>query len=172
MRKIIYIVVSLLLLSCLVYAAITYDGLWFLGFNLERPVFQGEKGLKIRKLVCKQIDRAYLAKNIMKAEKVPDSFIPPGMPGYFKQPEMFQYRSSTENIGITLNLLHTDGVKTERIVKKIKKDLEQIGINLVAIPVNYSEPGLFEDNLKVGNYDLFLLGYKADSGSTEELLTI
>jgi len=171
MLKSFAIFLSLILLFSLAQATVTYDGLWFLGFNLASQHFQGAAGLELRQKICRQVDRGLLAKKIMGAENVPDSFIPLGMPGYSPQQDFFQYvPQQSKAQAITLNLLHTDGVKTEKIVRELRQELAGIGIALISWPVNYSEPDRFEESLRTGGYDLFLMGYKAEEGSTKEML--
>lgn len=181
MRKSLVLILLLFTFVFPLNSAGNYDGLWFLGYNQKSQAFSSQNGLKLREAINLAIDRDHLCTKIMQAPYLPDSFIPLGMLGYEKQEMFYEYSpekarmiiKNNENLKKirVLRLLYTDGVKTEKVAKKIQDDLAQIGIDLVLDPVNYSKARLFEEKLKAGNYDLFLLGYKTKTGATQEFLT-
>ncbi|MFC1517111.1 ABC transporter substrate-binding protein [Candidatus Margulisiibacteriota bacterium] len=178
-RKIVVIFLCLLLINS-VLAAGNYDGLWFLGFNLKSSSFKGPQGLILRRAINEAIDRKYLGQKIMGASFIPDSFIPLGMDGYVARENFYEYDPEQakalikENEGLSkikvLKLLHTDGVKTERVAKKIRSELSNLGIDLVLMPVNYADADSFEKELKAKDYDIFLMGFKTKEGQTKELV--
>jgi ABC-type oligopeptide transport system substrate-binding subunit len=59
-----------------------YDGVWFLGFNLNSPLFSDENAKPVRQAVAMAIDRDKIAKKIVGDDVVPVGIIPPGMEGY------------------------------------------------------------------------------------------
>lgn len=159
-------------------SAKTYDGIWFLGFNLKKQVFQD---LKVRQAVAHCINKKYISNVIMSEEAIPDSIIPPTMPGY--DPELSPYKQNIAfakllmrraKVGMDdprikkLSLLHTDGIKTIEIVNKIKKDLKKIGMEVILVQVSYLDQDKWVQELKSGKHDLFVMGYKA---GIEQLFT-
>lgn len=154
-----------------------YDGLWFLGFNVQKPPFDS---LKVRQAVAHCLDRQYIAK-VAGDEKIPASFIPPGLEGYNSDLKPFGHnikfaktllrRSGylTSDPALkSLNLLHTDGLKTIEIAKKIQQDLRQLGMNIKLVPLSYWDEEKWDRELRSGEYQLFLMGYKAE---VEKLFT-
>lgn len=152
--------------------AIEYDGIWFLGFNVQKPPFDN---LYVRQAVTQTIDKQYLAANIISVESVPTSFIPPGMAGY--DPSLYPY---LQNIAAAkslmkktfyknnpaalkkLTLLHTDGVKTIAIARQIRDDLKQLGMRIDLVQVSYRDEERWNRELNSRKHQLFLMGYKAD----------
>lgn len=148
-----------------------YDGIWFLGFNLNKTPFDN---LKVRQAVAHALDKEFIAKQIVGEEIVPTSFIPPGMEGYadfkpyklnikyaktlMKRAKYFPNDPRLKKI----TLLHTDGVKTIEIAKKIKDDLKQIGISVESFQVSYRDEEKWNRELAFKNHHLFLMGYKSE----------
>jgi ABC-type transport system substrate-binding protein len=62
-----------------------------------------------------------------------------------------------------LSLLHTDGVKTIEIAKRIKKELKNIGMDINLAQVSYKEHDIWVNSLASGKFDFYLMGYKADT---------
>ncbi len=150
-------------------SSVSYDGVWALGFNLKRRSMRGEEGLALRRAICAAIDRKAIAMDIMGSARVPDSIIPPGMTGYL--PGLITPDASERSVtGARLVLLCTDGDKTLEAVAVMVQDCRAIGVELALVTLNYAEQLSFEESLKVGSYDLFLVGYKTQDGSTAELL--
>jgi peptide/nickel transport system substrate-binding protein len=152
-----------------------YDGIWFLGFNLEKPPFDN---LKVRQAVAHCLDKDYISVNIMEEESAPVSIVPPGMDGY--DPALKPYKKNVKFAKTllkrakyspadprlkNLRLLHTDGVKTIEIAKKVQQDLKQIGIKLNLVQVSYRDEEKWDRELRSGQNQLFLMGYKAESRS-------
>jgi len=141
-----------------------YDGLFFMGFNLHKDVFNDKN---VRYAVNYAIDRKYIANDIMSEEVVPNGIIPPGMEGYSPTLEGFSFdpkkakKLLKKPLGIELALLHTDGLKTVQIAEKIKSDLAAVGIKVKTKMVDYSDQDKWEAELKSGRHHLFLMGYKA-----------
>jgi len=162
------IAVSLLLIATVSFAQVKeYDGIWFLGFNLQKPPFDN---LKVRQAVAHGLNQDFIA-----------SIIPPGMPGNDPNLRPYKYNlkfaktllkrakyqlSDPRLKGLTL--LHTDGVKTIEIAKKIQKDLKQIGMQINLIQIGYRDQEKWNSELASKKHHLFLMGYKAES---EQLFT-
>jgi ABC-type transport system substrate-binding protein len=148
-----------------------YDGIWFLGFNLKSPVF---KNLELRQAADAVIDKEFINKKIVSGEVTPASFIPLGMLGYDPdlqtEPHDLKYAKLllkkagfplTDKRLKTLALLHTDGLITVEIAKKVQSDLRQLGIKLNLVQVSYQDEEKWVNELLSGKHDLFLMGYKA-----------
>ena len=154
-----------------------YDGIWFLGFNLQKPPFDD---LKVRQAVAHCMDKNYLAIDIME-ETVPASIVPPGMPGFVPELKPYKrnvdfaktlikrakYRPNDQRLK-KLTLLHTDGVKTVAIAKKIQEDLRQIGMEIERVQINFRDEEKWGRALSSRKHHLFLMGYKAE---IEQLFT-
>lgn len=168
-----------------VASATEYDGIWFLGFNVQKPPFDE---LKMRQAVAHGLDRNYIVSEIISEEIVPASFIPPGLPGYDASLLPLKYNTGYARLLMKrakylpndprlgkLSLLHTDGVKTIEIAKKIQRDLKELGFKISLVEVSYRDAKKWEAELKSGRHQLFLLGQKpnieqlfSDSGSAEK----
>ena len=156
--------------SSIAYAK-AYDGIWFLGFNFKHELF---KDVRVRQAIAHTINRKFIATRIMSEEVIPISIIPPGMLGY--EPDLKPYKNNPKFAKLLmkragypikdkrlkkLTLLHTDGLKTIAIVKRIKKDLEKIGMKIKLVQVSYTEHDKWVKELKSGKHDFFVMGYKA-----------
>jgi ABC-type transport system substrate-binding protein len=152
----------MLLLSGSSAFATGYDGVWFLGFNLHKDVFNN---INVRKAIGRAIDRKYIATQIMSGEVVPNGFIPKGMAGYSAKIHDQEYNPEKAKPYLkdvfTLTLLHTDGVKTIKIAKLIKKNLAAVGVNVNLKQVAYQDQTRWEKELQSGKDHLFLMGYKS-----------
>ena len=150
-----------------------YDGLWFLGFNMHKDIFGNDSGLSVRKAFNLAIDRAWIAKNIVHDDVVPNGPTPPGMLGYDADLKDYPYDLSKAKALMasagyptsdkrlkTLMLLHTDGEKTVEIAKWIKRYLINLGVDLKLVQVKYSDYDAWEKELSSGKYHMFLMGYK------------
>jgi len=135
-------VVSFLLIVSAFAEAKDYDGLFFLGFNLHKDVFNDKN---VRYAINYAIDRKYTAKDIVSEEVVPTGVIPPGMSGFDPTFEGFSYdprkakKLLKKPLNISLVLLHTDGIKTVKVAEKIVKDLAAVGIKVKPRQVDYSD---------------------------------
>jgi ABC-type transport system substrate-binding protein len=151
-----------------------YDGVWFLGFNLHMRLFGDENGKLVRQAVATAIDREKIAGKMIGDDTVPVGVIPPGMEGYDSSlvPYPHDYSLAKKlmiKAGHPLNdthlkhisLLMTDGEKTKMIVDEIKMDLINIGFDITTKTVKYSNTKEWERELMSGNYDMFVMGYKA-----------
>lgn len=166
------IVASLILLALISGAQATeYDGIWFLGFNLQAPPFSD---IKAREAVAHCLDLPAVSLGIMSAEAVPAGFIPPGLPGY--DPQIAPYKNNIDYARLLmkrakyrpndkrlqrLSLLHTDGVKTIEIARRIRDDLKALGMKVELTEVKYSDGARWEKELRSGRHQLFLMGYKS-----------
>lgn len=172
------LIVTLLIVNCPRAEAKEYDGIWFMSMNLKHEVF---KDLKVRQAVNSSIDKEVIVTEIISEETVPISFIPPGMLGYDPDlgPTFYDVKYAKllmKKAGYpmadkrlkNLTLLHTDGIKTVAIAKKIQDDLRNIGMKVKLIGVSYRDEEKWVDELVSGKHDLFLMGYKAD---IEQLFT-
>jgi len=155
-----------------------YDGIWFMGMNLKSTVL---KDLKVREAVNLAIDKEYIVKKIVSEEVVPVGFVPFGMIGYdpdlpFKFQDIKAAKELMKNAGYSmadprikdLSLLHTDGLLTIEIAKKIQSDLRNIGMKVNLTEVSYQNEDKWVEELTSGKHDFFLLGYKA---GIEQLFT-
>lgn len=164
---------------CLSFPALAkeYDGIWFLGFNTQKPPFDS---LKVREAVAHCLDRKNIAR-IAGDDNIPASIIPPGLDGFNPDLKPLGYnvkfaKTLLKRSGYltsdpalkSLNLLHTDGVKTIEIAKKIQKDLKQLGMSIKLTQVSYWDEDKWSSELRSGDYQLFLMGYKAE---VEKLFT-
>lgn len=150
-----------------------YDGVWFLGFNMNKKLFGDEDGRVVRQAFSMAVNRGEIGK-IIGDETVPIGIIPPGMEGYDPNLKGYPYdtalakkmmRSAGYSLSDkrlkTLTILHTDGKKTKEIVDQIKRDLVNIGVDLYRIEVSYADSETWKKSLSSGKYDLFVMGYKA-----------
>jgi ABC-type transport system substrate-binding protein len=159
-------------------SASAYDGLWFMGFNVQKTPFEK---LQVRQAVAHALNKDYVTVNIMSEEVTPASFIPPGMTGY--DPSLSPYimnikyaKTLMKKAGYPPNhpalkritLLHTDGIKTVEIAKKIQEDLKPLGIRVELVQVSYRNEDLWNRELSSRRHHLFLMGYKAEA---EQLFT-
>jgi ABC-type transport system substrate-binding protein len=104
------------------------------------------------------------------------SIIPPGMIG--NDPTLAPYKRNLDYARLlmkrakfsagdkrlkNLTLLHTDGLKTIAIAKRIQSDLKFLGMRIERVEVSYSDAAKWEKELRSGKHQLFLMGYKADA---------
>jgi ABC-type transport system substrate-binding protein len=169
---------------CSFASAKEYDGIWFLGLNQTRPLL---KDFRVRKAIGLAIDRFYIAGEIVSAEVVPASFVPPGMLGYDPdlKPDqhnlaaakklLHQAGYSPNNRNLKhLTLLHTDGLKTIAIAQQIQGNLLELGLQIDLVQISFFDQAKWNEALASQKYDLFLMGYKANIDalfSTEEAST-
>ena len=155
-------------------SSIAYDGLFFLGFNLRNDLFKGDKGLKVRQAISMAVERKKIANDLAKDPKVPSGIIPYGMEGYLDSQAPTVDLQEAKQIMVsagykmadkrlkTVRLLHTNGILTQEIAKELKENLKHLGIKIILEGIDYSDGEKWEAALKKGNYQLFLLGVKAD----------
>ena len=162
------------LVFCSLASAKEYDGIWFLGFNLNRAPFDR---LAVRQAVAHAIDKGYIAQEIMGEEIVPGSPIPPGMSGHDESLTAYKFnvkyaRKLMARAGLKINdpalksgiLLHTDGDKTIVIAQLVREELKKIGIKVTLEQVRYRDEEKWNSALAGGKFSLFLMGYKGSSG--------
>ncbi len=155
-----------------------YDGIWFMGFNLKHELF---KDVKVRQAVNSSISKGYIVSDIVSEEAIPVSIIPPGMLGYDPDLEPTHYDIKYAKLLMrkagypvndkrlkNLSLLHTDGIKTVEIAKKIQNDLRNIGMKVTLVEVSYKDEDKWIEELISDKHDFFLIGYKA---GIEQLFT-
>ena len=153
-----------------------YDGIWFLGFNVQKPPFDD---LKVRQAVAHALNAAAGSD-----EALPAGFVPPTMTGADPDLKPFKAnipfaRTLLKRAGYKPNdprlkkvrLLHTDGDKTVVIARQIKQDLKKIGIGVELVEVSYRDEVRWSRELASHKYPLFLMGYKADNLFTAEAAT-
>ena len=153
---------------------ISYDGLWFMGFNLHKDLFEGESGTTVRQAIEMALDRREIAMNLAKSERIPDSIIPYGMEGYEESETVTLNVRQAKRLmrkagyGITdkrikaVRLLHTNGVLTKAIAREIKENLKHIGIKVQLTGLDYRYQEKWDKTLKSGQYHLHLMGFKAE----------
>ncbi|MBU0573632.1 MAG: hypothetical protein KKH83_04055 [Candidatus Margulisbacteria bacterium] len=159
-------------LSTTAFAA-EYDGVFFMGFNTHKDIFEVRE---VRQAFNYAINREYIATEIASAEVAPTGIIPPGMLGYdevlagyprdikkakqlMKEAGFSMSDSRIKNI----SLLHTDGVKTRKMAQRIKEDLADIGVKVRLKEVDYADQEYWASELESGRHHLFLMGYKASA---------
>ena len=147
----------------------TYDGLWFLGFNMKNEIFSGPHGKLVRQAFNYAINRSYICREIIGDLNVPSGVIPLGLPGHNSGISGYSYspdqakkllRSAGNKQIKNLVLIHTDGIKTIRTAQAIKNDLAAAGINISLRQIAYDEDDSWEKELATGTAPLFLMGYK------------
>jgi ABC-type transport system substrate-binding protein len=152
----------------------SYDGIWFMGFNLKKQIFSDNNGQSVRKAFSIAVDRKYICEKIVGDPMVPTGIIPPGLLGYDPDFKSYGYdpvkaKAIMKISGYTMTdprlknivILHTTGQKTLAIVKKIQKDLAKLGVKVISRPVDTLNQELWQAELTAGKYDLFLMGFKA-----------
>jgi ABC-type transport system substrate-binding protein len=175
------LIVSLLIVNCFRADAKEYDGIWFLGMNLKHEVLAKQD---VRRAINSVIDREHIARKIVSEEVIPVGLIPNGMLGYdpdldavipdLKYAKLLMIKADypiNDKRLKNLSLLHTDGLLTVEIAKKIQNDLRGIGIKVERVEVSYKEEEKWVGELASGKHDFFLMGYKAGIGqlfTTEE----
>ena len=171
-------ILGICLLSCLLFlvssasaAPKAYDGIWFMGFKTNDGLF---KSPEVRQAVNSAINKNDIALKIASKEVVPVSIIPPGMLGYDPDLDAAPYDVKYAKHLMTkasysmndprikgLSLLHTDGLLTVEIAKRIQNDLRSIGMKVILVEVPYQNEDKWVDELMSGKHDMFFMGYKA-----------
>jgi len=166
------------LLSCFLYlvssasaASKAYDGIWFMGFKTNEGPF---KSPEVRQAVNSVISKNDIALKLASKEAVPVSVIPPGMLGYDPDLEAAPYdvkyaKFLMKKAGYAMNdpriknlsLLHTDGLLTVKIAKRVQADLRRIGMKVKLVEVPYQNENKWIGELVSGKHDLYFMGYKA-----------
>lgn len=149
------------------------DGVWFLGFNLHKDLFDAENSQKTRAAVAYAIDKPAIQK-IMGTSIIPTGVVPPSMLGFDPQLDPFtlnikKSKNLLKEAGYNpndkrlkkLSLLHTDGKKTIEIAQLIKNNLAKIGLQINLKQISYKDQEAWQKELKNGRYHFFLMGYKA-----------
>lgn len=164
--------------------AVDYDGLWFMGFNLNKDVFGDSNGKLVRQAINYAIDRQHICRGIMGDSNTPTTVLSAGMEGHDDSVKGYQYsptkaKALLKKAGYSMKdkrlkglvLLHTDGDKTIAIARSIKNYLASIGISLKLKQMPYEDQDGWDNALSGGRNHLFLMGYKApdpfDSGTGE-----
>ncbi|MEK7376654.1 MAG: ABC transporter substrate-binding protein [Candidatus Margulisiibacteriota bacterium] len=154
--------------------ALDYDGLWFMGFNLNKDVFGDGNGRLVRQAANYAIDRQHICTAIIGDNNTPTTVLPKGMQGHDDSLKGYPYnpakaKALMKKAGYSMSdkrlknivLLHTDGDKTVEIVKSIKNYLVSIGIGLKLKQIDYEDQDSWDSALSGGKNHLFLMGYKA-----------
>ena len=149
-----------------------FDGVWFLGFNLQKEPFND---LKVRQAVSHCLDLYAISSRIM-SEESGASVIPPGMTG--NDAALAPYKHNLDYARLlmkrakyspgdrrlkNLTLLHTDGLKTIAIARQIQSYLRALGMRATLVEVSYRDENKWDRELRSGKHQLFLMGYKADA---------
>lgn len=168
-------------------ASVQYDGVWFLGFNLERPLFVGTFGQKFRKAIAYSINRHQLNKQLFGNDQEFFPLIPYGSNDWvsvtrFRHSYEYSPSQSATLMAEIINtdslrkkitemtLLHTDGLQTIETVVFLKKALKEIGIELKTRQIAMFPLVDWENELIKGDYDFFLMGFKAENYPNENSL--
>jgi len=175
------------ILFCTPKTDIKYDGVWFLGFNLERPLMVGSFGQKFRQAIAYSINRHQLNKQLFNTSPGLYPFVPYGSTDWqnvarFRHAYEYSPTRSAEIMAEIINtdslrknitqmtLLHTDGLQTVETVVFLKKALKEIGIELKTKSVAMFPLVDWENELIRGEYDFFLMGFKAENYPQENSL--
>lgn len=141
-----------------------YDGLWFMGFNLDRDVFKGEQGKVNRLYVAAGLDLDKIQREVFPEEKIARSFIYP-VSEYNQEliTGNIQFKSGKKNLKLrTIVLLHSDGIKSQKAAQLIAGQLASQNIKVKLQKIDNTKYNSWEEALKSKDYDLFLMGFKAD----------
>jgi ABC-type transport system substrate-binding protein len=166
------LIVGLLIIGSSAWAApMRYDGIWFMGMNMNKDLL---KPIEVRQAINETINKIVIKEKVISAEAVPASIIPPGMLGYDPDLEPTGQDVKYAKLLMTkagypindkrikaLSLLHTDGIKTVAIAKQIQMDLTKIGMKVNLVEIDFAEQEKWAAELASGKYDFFLMGYKA-----------
>jgi len=161
-KKVLFLFLFLLGSLC----AANYDGVWFLGFNLDKEIFQGENGRNNRIYLSQVIDRQVICKKIFPDEKLAESTIYPleeyapinALADVLTKP----ITPEAKLIGSQLILMHTDGIKTCQAAQLIAAELASKNINVILRKIDTSKYDNWEKALLKKDYDLFLMGFKSE----------
>jgi ABC-type transport system substrate-binding protein len=169
-----FVICSLIIGHCAFADTKAYDGVWFLGFNMKKPIFNDANGKTVRQAIAIAIDREKIAKKIIGDDVVPVDIIPPGMEGHNASLEALphNYKQAKDLLKAAgysvsdprikkIRLLHTDGDKTVAIVNEIKRDLINLGFDITTTQIKYADNDKWNKALEGGKYDMFVMGYKA-----------
>jgi ABC-type transport system substrate-binding protein len=149
-----------------------------MAINLKTDLF---KDVKVREAIDQTIDKEHIVNKIVSDEVVPNSYIPPKMLGYDpdlapRNQDISYAKLLMKGSGYPINdkrlknlsLLHTDGLLTVEIAKKVQADLRSIGMKVALVEVNYADEDKWIKELSSGKHDFYLLGYKS---GIEQLFT-
>lgn len=166
-----FVILSFVICHYSFASAKEFDGIWFMGFNLNQEIV---KDIKVRQAINHCVNKEIILKEIVSKETNPTGFIPPSMLGYDPDLDPYIYSIKTAKLLMQeagypvddkrlkkLTLLHTDGIKTIAIAQKIQNDLRNIGIKIELVKVSYMEEEKWITELTSGKHDFFLMGYKA-----------
>jgi ABC-type oligopeptide transport system substrate-binding subunit len=147
----------------LLVAGNKYDGIWFMGFNLKRDIFHADSGRKLRIYLAQNIDRPVICKEVFFTEEPATGYVYPLL-DYLPQDELSKLLAEKIEQGPIrpLILLHSDGLKTCRVAELIAGQLASKNIQVILRKVDNSKYDNWEDALKKNDYDLFLMGFKAE----------
>jgi len=139
------------------------------------------KDVRVREAIDQSIDKKHIAEKIVSSEVVPSGYIAPKMLGYDadlvpRDRDIGYAKLLMKGSGYPINdkrlkdlsLLHTDGIMTVEIAKKIQADLRNIGMKVELVEVSYADEDKWIKELSSGKHDFYLMGYKA---GIEELFT-
>lgn len=156
-------ILILVFFICCNAAWAAYDGLWFLGFNLERDIFKNEQNKELRFYLAQHIDRELICREVFSDEKIADSFVYP-IANYNPKNELRNLLAKKVNYTKVrpLILLHSDGLKTCQAANMIVRQLASANIEVVLKKVDLSKHNSWEEALLKKDYDLFLMGFKAE----------
>jgi len=175
MKRILNGLIAVFLIGlCATAMAAEYDGLWFMGFNLNKDVFGNDTGKLVRQAVNYAVDRDFISSRIIGDLNTPTTVLPPGMDGQDGSIKGYPYdlakaKALMKKAGYSMKdkrlkglvLLHTDGDKTIKIAKAIKDYLSFIGIGIKLKQMDYEDQQAWDNALSSGKHHLFLMGYKA-----------
>jgi peptide/nickel transport system substrate-binding protein len=142
----------------------------YLGMNVEKPFL---KDLKIRKAIAMAIDKKIIIETIlMGAVQDANSFLAPGVFGYSKDVDTYQYNpeeakkliAQSGYKDIELTILTSNNTTRAQICEVIQSQLKEVGIKL---NIEVVEWGAFLSDTSAGNAELYMLGWSPSTGDAD-----
>lgn len=156
--------------SNLILAETSSFSVQFLGMNVEKTFL---KDLKIRKAIAMAIDKKIIIETIlMGAVKDANSFLAPGVFGYSKDVNTYQYnpeeaKKLIKESGykdIELTILTSNNTTRAQICEVIQSQLKEVGIKL---NIEVVEWGTFLSDTSTGKAELYMLGWSPSTGDAD-----
>ena len=142
----------------------------FLGMNVEKPFL---KDIRIRKAIAMAINKDIIIDALlMGAVENANSFLAPGVFGYSKDVDTYQYDpakakeliAETGYKNIKLTLLRSNNTTRAQIAEVIQAQLMEVGITL---SIQVVEWGAFLSDTSRGKAELYMLGWSPSTGDAD-----
>lgn len=159
--------------------------LWWVGFNLKDPVFQGEKGLHLRRAIAYSHDAAKFIKVLYNGRGQPsDAIIPPHLAAYDKSKLEYDYSHSLEKAREELALAgypegkgapklridtRGEGSVSRQVSEFLLKGLNDIGLEAEIIGNTFQQ---FLQKARDGHTQIYWGGWVGDYPDEENWLQL